>query len=67
MSKIVKRKTFFELAGFTNRDFETVKLILAVVEAVSSDAETRVRANKALCGLRRLKRLNSGQKRKGRK
>ncbi len=42
---------------FTRSDYETTALILAMVEAISSDAGTRLKAHRALKSFRKLKRL----------
>jgi hypothetical protein len=55
--KMKKVKTLFDKAKFSKRDFQTTTLVLAVVVAVSSDAETKLKCDSALKGLRRLSRV----------
>lgn len=64
-----KPKDLFELAGFTFKSYETTALVLATTIALTSDANTKIKCDRALKGLRRLRRLvkqkgQSWQKRK---
>jgi hypothetical protein len=55
MRKRRRVKTVFEQAGFGKRDFEVTALVLGVVVATSSDADTRLKCDSALKGLRKLR------------
>lgn len=50
-------KNVFQKAGLTNKDFETIITVLAVITATSSDAHTRLKCDKALKAMRNLKRI----------
>lgn len=56
MARSRKRKNLFDRVGLTKRDFEVTTLVLGVVVAVSSDAETKLKCDRALKSLKRLRR-----------
>lgn len=58
-----RRKTIFDRAGLTKGDFDCTLLVLAVVVAASSDVNTKVKCDRALKGLRKLRRIvNKGKR-----
>lgn len=52
----MRKRNLFERVGYTKQDFNVTALILGVVVATSSDADTRLKCDRALKHLRKLKR-----------
>lgn len=55
--KKASKITLFNLSGLTKENFEVIGLVLGVVVATSSDAETRLKCHRALKNFRGLKRI----------
>jgi len=53
-----RKKSFFEKAGFTKRDYQTITLLLGFTVAASVDAQVRIKCDHALKAMRRLNRSN---------
>lgn len=51
-----EKKSVFEKAGFTKKDYETITLLLGFIVSASSDARVRIKCDHALKAMRRLNR-----------
>jgi hypothetical protein len=52
-SKVVKKSDRKKIMVFTREEFETITTVLAVITATSSDANTRLKCDRALKAFRR--------------
>lgn len=55
-----KQKDVFTKAGFTQKNYEVIALIIGVVAATSSDAGTKLKCTIALRNFRKLRRIVKG-------